>query len=97
MFQFTAPRGYLRNAQVSSCRGLHVNFMLLSDCIDAVLQGCVCLNLFSTMHALGAPNQEFLAQEITSSDHPFLRGNVPSIQSYRRAIKGTPAFQPVPT
>ena len=49
------------------------------------------------LYVLGAPNQEFLAQEITSSDHPFLRGNVPSIQSYRRAIKGTPAFQPVPS
>ncbi|KAK2158466.1 hypothetical protein NP493_1786g00025 [Ridgeia piscesae] len=35
----------------------------------------------------GAPSEEFLKQEITSSDHAFLRGAVPSIQAHRRAIK----------
>ena len=36
----------------------------------------------------GAPSDEFLGQEITSSDHTFLRANVPTIQAQRRANKG---------
>lgn len=35
----------------------------------------------------GAPSEEFLSQEITSNDHPFLRAAVPSIQAQRRANK----------
>ena len=36
----------------------------------------------------GAPSDEWLGQEITSSDNAFLRANVPSIQAYRRDMKG---------
>jgi len=35
----------------------------------------------------GAPSEEFLAQEITSQDHAFLRAAVPSIQAHRNAGK----------
>lgn len=35
----------------------------------------------------GAPTDEFLSQEITSSDHAFLRGHVPTLQAVRRANK----------
>lgn len=35
----------------------------------------------------GAPSEEFLSQEITSSDHAFLRAAVPTIQANRRANK----------
>lgn len=33
----------------------------------------------------GAPSEEFLAQQITAQDHPFLRAAVPSVQAYREA------------
>ena len=36
----------------------------------------------------GAPPLEFLEQEITSADHPFLRANARSIQAYQQAIGG---------
>ena len=36
----------------------------------------------------GAPSEEWLGQEITSSDNTFLRAAVPSIQAHRRAVKG---------
>ena len=35
----------------------------------------------------GAPSDEFLQQQITSSDHAYIRGHVPSIQAYRRQQK----------
>ncbi|ELT93639.1 hypothetical protein CAPTEDRAFT_170026 [Capitella teleta] len=35
----------------------------------------------------GVPDEGFLGQEITASDNPFLRSNVASIQSYRKATK----------
>ena len=41
---------------------------------------------------LGAPSEEFLSQEITSSDHAFLRAAVPTIQANRRANKGSSKF-----
>ena len=37
---------------------------------------------------LGAPSEEWLSQEITSADSPFLKGNVPSIQAHRKKNKG---------
>jgi len=35
----------------------------------------------------GAPPEEFLAQEITAQDHPFLRAAVPSIHAHHQANK----------
>lgn len=39
------------------------------------------------MFAAGAMQEDELSREITSSDHPFLRANVNSIQEHRKAIK----------
>ena len=36
----------------------------------------------------GAPDEEFLSQEITSSDNPFLRANVQSIKAHTMAKQG---------
>ena len=38
--------------------------------------------------SIGAPSQEFFDQPITSSDHPFLRGNVDSIRAHKMAAAG---------
>ena len=54
----------------------------LQQCLIAVFQW-VIISLDT-----GAPSEEFLSQEITSSDHTFLRAAVPSIQAHRRAVKG---------
>ncbi|XP_067929613.1 protein FAM221A-like [Watersipora subatra] len=42
---------------------------------------------------IGAPSAEFLAQPVSASDHPFLRANLPAMNSYRAMEQGTPEYE----
>ena len=47
------------------------------------------MDILLTYHCIvGAPSEEFLSQEITSSDHAFLRAAVPSVQAHRKQNQG---------
>ena len=48
-------------------------------------------NIYGTHYPLfliGAPPEEFLNQQVTAHDHPFLRANLPAMNAYRALEQG---------